>query len=462
MRPLACGLLASIALAIPILSAACGASSAGVKGSDGGPSQDAGGKPDVKITRQPDATPPPDVPDGPDTGPVSTVYPASHPPLPQEVSLGGPVVTSPVIIPVIFPDDSYQSDIIAFTGTVGATPYWSTIVSQYGVGAATMGTPVILTSGQEPPGIGGTISDAQIQSWLQQQIGADAGPLAGTNTPNTVYAIFFPSGTTITLPEPQVVGGTAESCSTFFGYHGSLDLEPSGTNVTYAVIPRCGTIVEGSGMTLAGIDAITGAASHEYIEACTDPELITNMPAYIEPDPNDIIYFEVIGAGEIMDMCELNPGAFFQPPGFDYVVQRGWSNSAATAGRDPCEPQLPGEVYFNSVAALPDDVLISQGRQEFTTKALSLTLGVSKTVDVDLYSEARTSGPWTIQAFDEQSLGGGASALSFSWDATSGENGQVLHLTVKAESMPSGLDALILVSQLGSQTSLWMGAVEVK
>jgi hypothetical protein len=452
--------------AVSFLSVACGGSVVGVQnegGADGGtPTHDGGPSPDVVTVSDtgpgPDVIVGKDVSTGSETGMVSTTYPAPHPPMPQVISGGGPVVGSPVYVPITFPDDPNQTDIVAFNSGIGATTYFSAIVSQYGVGAATGGTPVILTTAQEPSGTGGTIADADIQTWLVGQI--QSGALVGTDPSTDVYAIYFPAGTTITLPDPQVPGGTATSCSQFGGYHNSTSM--SGQNVVYAVIPRCGSFETAGGQDLTGVAAITGPASHEYIEAVTDPLPETETPAYVEPDQNDIIFELVLGGGEVMDMCAQNPDAFYQPSDFAYTVQRGWSNSAALASHDPCEPELPGEVYFNSIGVFPN-TLITAGGQSFSTDAVSLTVGSSKTVDVDLYSEAATSGPWTVEAVDAQSLGGGPAALSFSWDATSGENGQVLHLTITANSMPSqGIDGVIIVSELGTQASLWIGAVAVE
>jgi hypothetical protein len=455
-------LSACAAIGVPFLSWACGGTTTGIGNNpDGGASHhpDAGGGVDVMTSgdtsTNPDVIAPKDAAN--DKGMVSMTYPAAHPPMPQVVSGGGPVVVAPNFIPVTFPSDPYQTQIVAFTMGIGASTYWSTIVSQYGVEPATMGTPVILTTENEPPGTGGTISDGDIQTWLQQAI--ESGPLMSTNSSNTVYALYFPSGTTITL---QQGGQTVTSCESFGGYHNSTTDPTTEANITYAVIPRCGSFETGGGQMLTGFDAVSGPASHEYLEAVTDPEPETNTPAYVQPDLNDIIWQFIVGGGEIGDMCAQNPGAFYTPSDLAFVVQRAWSNSAAAASHDPCEPELPGEVYFNSVGVLPN-TLIDVGGESFNTNAVSVNVGSSVTVPVDLYSDGPTSGPWTVQALDAQTLEGGPAALSFTWDSTSGQNGQTLHLTITANSSPSeGIDAVIIVSQLGTQANLWIGMVAVQ
>jgi hypothetical protein len=445
-------LLLCFALGAPLASAACGGTVTGISGNDAGASRDGGDAHDGMSTSHADAAKEPDTGTkeaAPEAAPIDTDYPASHPPMPTVVSSGGPTVMSPVFIPITFPDDPNQSDIVAFTSGIGASTFWSTIVTQYGVGPTTSGTPVILTAAQEPSGTGGTIDDMTgIQPWLQTQV--ESGALMGTNGPNTIYAIYFPAGTTITLEG-------AASCTSFGGYHNNFMTTDTGVNITYAVIPRCGSFSTGGGM-LSGVDAITGPASHEYLESATDPQPQTN-PAYLQPDNNDFIWEFVLGGGEIGDMCAQFPGVFFKPTGFDYTVQRSWSNMAALASHDPCQPSLPGEVYFNSVAVLPD---VTLGGGIGATTAVTIPLHTTKTVEVDLYSDGPTSGPWTVQAVDANALQGQPASLSFSWDKTTGQNGDKLHLTISTISDPATKgDGFIIQSQLGSATNFWIGLVQV-
>jgi hypothetical protein len=211
---------------------------------------------------------------------------------------------------------------------------------------------------------------------------------------------------------------------------------------------------------------LTSIASHELVEAVTDP-LPFSSPAFQYPDLGDIAWLTFTGAGgEIMDLCERNKGAFFQPAGLSFFVQRGWSNVAAAASHDPCQPEPAGEVYFNSVGVLPSTIL--SGGPSITTRAVTLSVGQSKTIEVDLYSDRPTAGPWTVQAQDSQALAGGLPVLSFAWDASSGQNGQKLHLTITANAMPQpligvpGFDGFVLTSTLGTQESIWVGGVLVE
>jgi hypothetical protein len=448
MRLVRSGLAIAIGLALRLASAACGGTIA--NSDDAGPQQH-----DAMVPVTPDAN---SEAASRETGreiATDTNYPASHPPLPTVVSAGGPTLATPEFIPITFPGDPNQADIVAFTSAIGASTYWSTIASQYGVGPATRGAPVVLTAAEEPPGTGGTIADADVQAWLQMEI--ESGVLVGTNGPSTVYAVYFPSGTTITLPTES--GGIAESCLQFGGYHAFFQTTDTGAHVAYVVIARCSTFPTTSG-PLTGLDAITGPASHEYLEVATDPEPRSN-PAYVDPDEANIFWAFAFGGGEIGDMCALFPNAFFKPAGLPYTVQRSWSNESALASHDPCQPDLTrGEVYFNSVAVLPDEVTIGGAM----TRALTLDLHTSKTVEVDLYSDGPTTGPWSVQAVDVLEFQGYAAALSFRWDKTSGTNGDKLHLTVTARSNPrGGIDGFMLMSQLGpTQATMSVGLVVVK
>ena len=77
-----------------------------------------------------------------DNGQPSSVYPAFHPEIPQLASLGGPILASPVFVPVTYDGDSNRAAIEAFMEEVGGSTYWATVGADYGVGAGTAGTPV--------------------------------------------------------------------------------------------------------------------------------------------------------------------------------------------------------------------------------------------------------------------------------------------------------------------------------
>ncbi len=260
---------------------------------------------------------------------------ASFPPPPQVQSYGGNVLSAPNIYGILFSSDdaSTAASLADFTSKIGSTTYWTGAVSEYGVGPATA---QIITVTDTPQA---SMQDSDVQSWLVSKFGTDPSfPTAPG--PNDVYIIYYPAGVTITLQ------GMA-SCSTFGGYHDETSF--NGQPVAYAVLPRC------SYPGATDSEVATGSASHELIEAATDPYPMSN-PAYTIPDYADIFLVDALGGGEIGDMCAQNPQAFTTFPGFPYVVQRVWSNTQAAAGHDPCQPEPQGEVYYNAAPVFTSTV----------------------------------------------------------------------------------------------------------
>jgi hypothetical protein len=144
------------------------------------------------------------------------------------------------------------------------------------------------------PGL--VIDDSAVQTSLQSWIGTDKSfPKPNANS---LYFIYFPPGTTVTLD------GDA-SCQKFGGYHDNI-----GGNIFYAVEPFC---MAGSG-TLSQLDFFTLTSSHELCEAITDP--VPGQGWYWFKDQRH--------QGEIGDICESAPNAEERIGNF--VVQREWSN----------------------------------------------------------------------------------------------------------------------------------------
>ena len=123
------------------------------------------------------------------------------------------VLSSPKIVPVFFADDdgATPGQVTAFLSALVTSPYWAGVVSEYGVGSASVLAPVSLTAADNPPS---TIDDSQIQPWLMQKIGAADGGLPPSDE-NTLYALFYPAGTTVTQ------NGLVSS-----GYHSNLGNTP--------------------------------------------------------------------------------------------------------------------------------------------------------------------------------------------------------------------------------------------
>lgn len=371
---------------------------------------------------------------------ASEAGPTGHLAAPQAMSSGGILLTDPTIVAISFPNDDLVDEIEDFVASVGCTPYWRAATSEYGVREAIAGRPVRLTEAAPEK-----IDDAQIQKWLAGKL-AKHDPAFDPPKPGILYAIYYPSGTVITE-------GGAQSCQQFGGYHNDLVLS-DGTKVAYAVMPRCDNFG-----ALFGIDALTGTSTHEFAEAVTDP-YPQDAPAFQLPD-NDHVVWGVLLGGEVGDLCvNVNERAFFAPPGYSFVVQRTWSNVAALAGHDPCVPSAAG-AYFQAVPRLTDDVTVSAFGPTVTTKGVIIGLNASKVIDLNLFSDEPTSGPWTVSARDGSQFMGGQANLSFTLDKTTGSDGDTIHLTISKTGVNTDLGAepFAIVSRIGSRTNTYYGLV---
>jgi hypothetical protein len=366
-------------------------------------------------------------------------YPATFPSPPQVQNYGGPVLGSMKIVPVFFSNDTstVTTPMKDFFSRIGNSTFWAA-ASEYGVGTATAGTPVTLAE-QAPTSVTDTaMSGSPLWVWLQAKIDAHQLP---TPDANTLYAVSYPTGTTITVQNEV-------SCQTFGGYHLSMRLS-NGSSVAYAVLPRCSPT---SGFSQ--LSYLTSAASHELIEAATDPYPFTN-PAYAALEAAHYYWNDILSGGEVGDVCTSWADSYHQFPDLPYTVQRYWSNAAAAAGHDPCVPSL-GDVYFNAVAVQSDTFTYPVGSQSVQVTGVRTGLNVPKTIPIQLYSSGPTSGPWTVAVAEIN----GSGHLGFSISSSSGQNGDRLNLTITPHL--AGTNNMVpfqVVSTLGSTRHISYGLV---
>ncbi|MBS2030419.1 MAG: hypothetical protein JST54_21125 [Deltaproteobacteria bacterium] len=372
-------------------------------------------------------------------------YPAPFPAPPQVQDYGGPVLQQPKLVPVFFSNDDATTvaQLSDFASRVGSTQYWAATTSEYGVGPATALAPVQLTEAAPA-----SIDDAAIQTWLAGKLNGN-DPAWPANDGNTVYVLFYPDATTVTLQG-------LSSCQGFGGYHQNITLDTAhgSADAAYVVVPRCLNFPPNT-----GVDAVTASTSHELIEAATDPYPLT-QPAYALMDDAHIFWLRVLGGGEVGDMCAQFDSSFTTFSELAYSVQRTWSNAAALAGHDPCVPALPGEVYFNAAPELSDTVAYTVLGQVVNVPGVSIPVGQSKTIDLDLFSEAATSGPWTVSVEDASVVFGGAQHLTLGLNNTTGQNGDKLQLSITVTAAGShNTEIFIVKSTLNGQSTVWFGLV---
>ncbi|HVG91423.1 MAG TPA: hypothetical protein VNB54_08020, partial [Alphaproteobacteria bacterium] len=163
------------------------------------------------------------------------------------------------------------------------------------IGHGTFGGKFTITPSICPGPVACTVTDAQIQTELTNQINNHVLPAPQTDVHgiiNTYYAVYFPPNVTISLD------ATTNSCVTggFCAYHSN-----TGSNIPYGVLPDvssggCRTGC-GAGTTF---QIATGVSSHEMAEAITDPQVgsasVFGPPLGWYDNPPNL--------GEIADLCD--------------------------------------------------------------------------------------------------------------------------------------------------------------
>lgn len=346
-------------------------------------------------------------------------------------SAGGPILATPKVVFVMFAGDPIAAEITKLAnGIATADNYWSHTTSQYGIGPLT--SSVVVTLRETPKALE---NSPDIESWLRNKLAplsSDAGagaPVLPTADGNTVYVIFYPPGTSVQY-------GPRLSCSVMSGYH---EFMPGPANAYYAVVPRCPDARGGSALEQA-----TRTASRLLVGAVTNPRPTTE-PAFDHADNRawEDADSDVHG-GELGKVCKRT--APYKPRALGVSVQRIWSNQAAAAGKDPCQPD-PTPPYFAAAPRLEDTLTI----KGVPNNGLRIAVGETRRVKVDLFSEGPlTAGPWRVAATDYVFDSGSPAELKFEFlGDTRGENGTTLEVDITALKEPTlGYYQFSFVSQL--------------
>jgi hypothetical protein len=393
-----------------LLGAACGGPVASVI--EGGP--DAGGVdsgPDLSLFDG-------GVDAGLDAGPFEM---ATHPAFPQVTFHNGPILAAPDIVTITFAGYAYESEVQAFGDWVATSDWLSQVGADYGVGKGAHVKRVVLA--EVAPS---AVTSDQIEALLGAKITDGTLPDPSTDK-NLLYVIYYPSNTTVTLLQNGQPAGV--SCQDFGGYH--YETRPTGVRFPYAVLPDCSN----NSLGLTQLQSIEVGASHEIIEAATDPYPAT-APGYQLSDMSSV--WAILG-GEVGDLCFTD----FIPEG-NFLAQRIWSNSAAARGASPCIPFAATVPYFNSAA--------SPGGFQ------AVAAGSSAVFQVAGFSTAPVS-PWALSFFPFR----GNFRPDVSLSTNSLDNGQTATLTV---SVPVGTPSnsyveILLTSQNQTQGAIWPVAVYV-
>jgi hypothetical protein len=420
--------------------AACGgstASSSGTTTNDAGVGTTDGGAMQADAGSTSDA----DVPDAADF--PADVYPAPHHPLPTLKNLGGSVMANMKIVTVTYVGEAERDALRAFDDSIVSGAWWTAVTEGFGINAGTSGGYVELADDVS----GRTLdNDADLAPYLAQLV--TDGKLPAPDE-NTLYAIYFPASTTITLQ-----GQT--SCQSFGAYHNSAAFSVNGNAVdtAFAVIPNCG-------------GGRSDSASHEFIEAATDPHPETTTAWYAN---GYAAWFGFTGGGgEAADLCENGPGTLVN----GQTVARSWVNAAAIASRNPCVPATAGAIYYNAAIDTKESYPVTdpQGSGTHLSEGfISVKRGSSSSVEVVVFSEAALPHDLAL-VVSKRSRGGSnpmtvtpiAQGVTATLSKTTGHNGTRLTLTISADATtPKGDYKFVVRSVLETtDTQSWPAILRV-
>ena len=364
---------------------------------------------------------------------------ASPPSMPQIQNSGGPVLTNATLVAVTFGTDPLQATAEDFVQTFANSSVWG-FAAEYGVGAATVATP-IQSSMALKSSMDETDWQAELPIEMEQSLGGFSPPLA-----ESIYVLFLPPG--ITATNQGLTG-----CANFGGYHSALQLS-DGTQVAYAIVPRCQSF-----NSLGLVDSMTGVASHEILEAATDPFDILSKPAWSDVDSADFAFSLAFGGGEICDMCLNAFPPFYTPSDLKYVVQRSWSNAAARQNQDPCVPASDAGAFIQAFPQLGTQSFNVNGTST-SVRSLSAKVGQSVSVPLSLFSAPSNAPAWGLSVIN---IASADSTASVDWTISpdAGLDGETaeLQLTVQSAGTQTGIsgnsELIAVVSEAGARLELW-------
>jgi hypothetical protein len=220
---------------------------------------------------------------------------------------GGPVLTNISVHPVFWnASTQFQANLNAFYNAVPQSKLYDMLAQYSGIGRGSGVAGVVDNKTTT------RVSDANVQTELNNLFASGALPAPNANN---YYPVHFPAGVAITAPD------RSKSCVVFCAYHGTY--VRNGVNVNYGVIPdQGGGCAGGCGANAQRVNNLDSVASHELVEATTDPAVglatvIAAPLAWYDPT-----------FGEIGDICNGQQGTTLGGDGVTYVVQTEFSNSA--------------------------------------------------------------------------------------------------------------------------------------
>jgi hypothetical protein len=386
----------------------------------------------------------------PDIQENPNVYPAPHHPLPLVDKGAGTLLDQMKIVQVTFGADTNVDTYTAFDNGIGATMWWQMALLPYGISPATVSATVVL-----PDTLSGTsVTDAQVQTYLEQEIMSGALPEPDAET---LYLVYAPRNFAVSL----ATGGTTteDSCSYFDGYHSSFPFAApattdggtsTGISASYAMVFNCG---------YGGLEEIEITASHEIGEAATDPHPDATPTYYMHSDDGWAQVFAGLGPGagaEVADLCTGEPWTEGT-----YYYNKIYSNSAAALSKNPCQPDTSN--YFAAAIDTSKAVAFGYLSDGFVT----VSPGASTDVVINFFSDSALPEDATLTVgAANQYYGGSLQAITAGVTATlsqtTAHNGDGIYLTITADPSTIAGNYLFVVRSSLSATNFNDWAAELR
>jgi hypothetical protein len=359
---------------------------------------------------------------------VSARYPAVGPPAPALVYAGGRFLRHPRVVTITWKGDNDRlvSRLEAFGAWITRGAWWTTVTTGLCARAGDCMGPGGEASGvrlDEP--FPGNATLAALATRMATLV--DRGVLPEP-VDERIFLAYLPRGSTPSgITDACAPVGTRAVHTTFAW--------PQGAAIAawpVAFVFRCGE----------DIGELTATASHEILEAASDPTL-DGFRLEQAPRARPFTFDGV----EAVDLCKLVTLDDHRTYVDGWVVQRAWSNEEARAGRDPCVPHRADDPY---VAVVPKEPVVTLIRG--TESAVIHLTGISD----------RAVPAWSVAAFELAALRGARPCFTFELDRREVTNGSALSLTIRLMQPACAGSPVLLVSTLGTRSDAWPVVVEVK
>jgi hypothetical protein len=339
--------------------------------------------------------------------------------LPRIEYRGGPFLRNPKIVTITFTNDDpkWVTRLEQFGAVITRSAWWREVTAGYCakpghcIGNGSASAPVQLDEVLPTE-----LRDTDIDALLLRM--AKIGRL-GAIDDNTLLLVYLPAGVTLADATTRYCAGRARAL------HRSLEIDSA--RIPFAILPRCGDEAE-----------LTGSASHEILEATTNPFPAERGFAFVMGSAQS--GFTAAGV-EPVDPCGLitMDGHWTTDSGF--VMHRAWSNAAAAQAHDPCVPSRADLPYVMLVPREPAVRLAHEG-ETVTIELDASTAGAAKT--------------WAVSAFDLSGYQDHAQYVDVSLDKSTITSGESVRLTIASrKTNPSQRQIVALVSTLGVHSYMW-------